>query len=169
MSQVLEQKIIDIIKDTINDLGFETVKVSFQDSNYKILEILIDRLDGKNVGITDCKTVSTHVSALLDVEDIIKTKYSLQISSAGIERPLINLADYSRFIGREAKITLKEILDNNSCYQGEITKTDGSNIYLTSKNKDMCIPFVLIKKAHLVFSDKMFKELLKNKNKKISG
>jgi ribosome maturation factor RimP len=158
------QKITEIVQESLKDLGFDLVKVTLKGSSHKVLEILIDRLDGENVNITDCRKVSRNISALLDVEDIISDKYFLEVSSAGVERPLVKIADYHRFIGREANIKLKESLNGCSRYQGQIVKAEDNKINLTSKGEEMVIPFDLIKKASLVLTDEMFRNLMNKKS-----
>lgn len=160
MHETIEQKITNILQNTVMNLGFELVKVSFSGPDSSTLEILIDRLEVGRVSITDCQVVSKNLAPLLDVEDLIKHRYYLAVSSAGIERPLIKLADYQRFLGSEIKTKLKKILNGCSHYQGKITKIEGENIYLKVKNQILAIPFDLIKTAHLVFTDEMFKKSL---------
>ncbi len=160
MNQTVEQKIADIIQSTINSLGFDLVKVSFLGKNSNMLEILIDRMDNQKVSIADCQTVSKNISVLLEGEDIIKSKYYLSVSSAGVERPLLTLKDYDKFIGKDVKIKLKELLNGCGHYQGKIIKTYDDNIYLQIKGETLSIPFNLIKNAHLVFTEEMFKKSL---------
>jgi ribosome maturation factor RimP len=164
MNQTTEQKIANIIQSTINSLGFDLVKVSFLGKNSNMLEILIDRIDGNKVSIADCQIVSKNISILLDVEDIIKSKYYLAVSSAGVERPLLKLEDYNKFLDRDVKIRLRELLNGCSHYQGKIIKTEDNNIYLQVKGESLPIPFDLIKNAHLVLTEEMFKKSL-NKTK----
>jgi len=159
--QTIEQKITSIIQDTLMDLGFEIVKITLRGSSFKVVEILIDRLDGQKITVQDCRTASKNISALLDVEDIISDKYLLEVSSAGIERPLVKFEDYIRFSGSEVNIKLKESLNGQTRYQGKILKAEDNKIYLHIKGKDIIISFDLIKNASLVFTDKMFQELLK--------
>lgn len=159
------QKITEIAQDSLTELGFDLVKVTLRGTSHKILEILIDRIDGRNVSVADCREVSKNISALLDVEDIISNKYFLEVSSAGIERPLVKFADYGRFIGREANIKLKELLNGCSRYQGRLVKAEDNKIYLICKGEEVVVPFDLIKKASLVLTNEMFKKLM-NKNLK---
>lgn len=159
--QTIEQQITNIIQDTLMDLGFEVVKVTLRGSGFKVLEILIDRLDTDKITVKDCRTASKNISALLDVEDVISDKYLLEVSSAGIERPLVKFEDYIRFANREVSIKLKELLNGQSRYQGKILKAEDNKIYLHIKGRDVVIDFVLVKNATLVFTDEMFQEMLK--------
>ncbi|MCC8416262.1 MAG: ribosome maturation factor RimP [Rickettsia endosymbiont of Gnoriste bilineata] len=162
--QTIEQQIIYVIQDSLKDLGFDLVKVTLKGSSHKVLEVLIDRLDGKKVNIIDCRNVSRNISALLDVEDIISGKYFLEICSAGIERPLIKFEDYTRFLGKEATIKLKELLNGRTRYQGKIVKAEDNKIHLHNNGEDIVLSFDMIKKASLVLTDEMFRNLMNKKS-----
>lgn len=161
--QTIEQQIIDAVQDNLKDIGFDLVKVTLKGSTHKVLEILIDRLDGKKVTIIDCRNSSRIISALLDIEDIISDKYFLEVSSAGIERPLIKFEDYTRFLGREATIKLKELLNGQTRYQGKIVKAEDNKIHLNNHGEDIVFSFDMIKKASLVLTDEMFRNLMNKK------
>jgi ribosome maturation factor RimP len=160
MNHAITQKITNIIKDTLNMLGFDLVTVSLQGPNSKMLEVSIDKLDGTKVTIGDCKIANRNISALLDVEDIIKDSYYLHVSSAGVERPLLKLEDYTRSIGKEVKVKLTELLDGKNHYQGKVIKVEDGLIDIQLKEGVKSINFNLIKKAHLVLTDEMFRKLL---------
>jgi len=157
----MEDKIIELIEGPLSDLGLEVVKLTFQGGSRKILEVLIDRKDGEKINVKDCKTASKNISAILDVEDIIKDKYFLEVSSAGVERPLVKLQDYERFVGRDIKIKLKEPHNNNSNFKGKILEVKDGNIIIKSKNVILNFAYDNIKGANLVLTDEMFRALLK--------
>lgn len=159
---MIEQKISELIENTLNKLGFDLVKVTLQGSgDYKVLEILIDRLDKQKISVGDCKAASNNISAILDVEDIISGKYYLEVGSAGIERPLVKIADYERFLGYEIKVRLKEKLNGSGHYRGKIDKVDGEVIHLNCEDgRQVAINLSLVKSARLVFTDEMFKQIL---------
>ncbi len=162
----MEQKIIELIEPTLNGLGVSVVRVTFQGGARKILEILIDHLDGQQVSVKDCREASKNISAILDVEDIIKDKYFLEISSAGIERPLVKLQDFERFLGKDIKLKLKEPHNNNINFKGKIIEVRENKITIKSKNVELVFNYENIKSANLVFTDEMFQELLKNNKKR---
>ncbi len=163
---MIEEKITKILVEPLESLGFDIVKVTLSGSSRKILEILIDRLDANPVTVGDCALASRNISAILDVEDLLYDKYFLEVGSAGVERPLNKLADYERFVGRTAKIALHEQWNDIQSCKAIIKAVNGSNILVEFKGQDLSIPFELIKNARLVFTDKLFKELLnKTQNK----
>ena len=122
----MEEKIAALIETAINDLGLDLVKLTFQGGSRKILEVHIDRKDGNKVQVKDCRDVSRNISAILDVEDLIKDKYFLEVSSAGVERPLVKLEDFERFTGKEIKLKLKEPHNGKISFKGKLIEV---NIY----------------------------------------
>jgi ribosome maturation factor RimP len=162
----MENKIAELIEDTIIGLGFELVRVAINGSKPKIVEILIERLDGEKVQIADCRSVSHNISAILDIEDVISGKYFLEVSSAGVERPLVKEKDFERFQGREIKLRLKEAWNGNLTYKGKLLGMEGGKIKLQSKNVELSFDYDNIKKANLIFTEEMFKASLNSKNKK---
>ena len=108
----------------------------------------------------DCTKASRTISAILDVEDLIEEAYSLEVASSGLERPLVNFENYNRFLGREARIKLKELLNGRTRYQGKIIKAENNKIYLKCEEQEVLIDYDLIKNANLVLTEEVFKKLL---------
>ncbi|AAU04010.1 ribosome maturation factor RimP [Rickettsia typhi] len=158
--QTIEQQITNIIEESLTDMGFELVLVKFKGVNTKVVEILIDSLNGNKISIEDCTNVSRTISAILDVEDLIEDAYSLEVSSSGIERKLVKFENYNRFLGREVKVKLKALLNGKTLYQGKIIKAENNKIYLKCAEQEVLIDFNLIKNANLVLTEEVFKKLL---------
>jgi ribosome maturation factor RimP len=160
----VEEKIINLIESTIAALGFDIVKLSIQGGKRKVLQIMIDHKSHEKVTIGDCRLVSRNVAALLDVEDLIADKYFLEVSSSGLERPLVKITDFQKFIDHEIKIVLKEQIDGKTKYKGKVTVVDGNTIIFKSNNaEELQFDLLDIKNANLVLSDEMFKKLLNKK------
>lgn len=161
----MEKRIAELVEDTVNDLGFGIVKIAINGSANKIVEIFIERLDGEKIEVGDCQLVSRNISAILDVEDIISGKYFLEVSSAGLERPLVKLQDFEKYADSEVKIRLKEAHNGNLSFRGKLLGVIDNKIKLKSKNVEIGFNFENIKRANLVLTDEMFRKLL-NKDKK---
>ena len=159
----MEQRVTSLIESTVNTLGFDVVKVIIHGTSTKIVEILIERIDGEKVQVNDCQVVSKNISAMLDVEDIIPGKYFLEVSSAGVERPLVKITDFDKFAGREIKIRLKAAFNGNLTYKGQLLGVEGEKIKLKSKNIEMSFDYGNIKNAKLVLTDDVFRALLNKK------
>ena len=94
----LEGKIEGEITPLVQGLGYELVKVTlFHHGTNKVLQIMIERSDGNSANIDDCQRISKALSLKLDVMDVIAGKYNLEVSSAGIDRPLVKPKDFIRF------------------------------------------------------------------------
>ena len=159
----MEQRLSNLIEATINILGFELVKVMVRGSSMKIVEILIERANGEKIQVGDCQLVSKNISAILDVENIIVDKYFLEVSSAGIERPLIKQKDFERFVGREIKIRLKIAFNGNLSFKGTLLGMEDNIVKLKSKNIELAFDHNNIKSAKLLLTDEMFRALLNKK------
>tara|TARA_B110000503_G_C7076064_1_gene382956 strand:- start:711 stop:1193 length:483 start_codon:yes stop_codon:yes gene_type:complete len=159
----MESKVAELIESTINDLGFELVKVTIHGTVHKILEVLIERKNEEKLQVGDCQLVSRNISAILDVEDMVSGKYFLEVSSTGLERPLVKLQDFERFVDRDIKIRLKTALNDSLTYTGKLLGLDGDKVKLKSKNIELSFDYDNIKRANLVFTEEMFRALLNKK------
>ena len=159
----MEQRVTSLIEGAVNTLGFDIVKVIIHGTTTKVVEILIERIDGEKVQVNDCQIVSRNISAVLDVEDIIPGKYFLEVSSAGVERPLVKITDFEKFAGREVKIRLKAGFNGNLTYKGQLLGVDGEEVKLKSKNIELSFDYRNIKSAKLVLTEDMFRALLNKK------
>ncbi len=140
--------------------GLEVFDVQMRrESIGPVLRIVIDRPgppDGSpqpvedGVGIQDCQRVSEDVSAILDVEDVIDHRYTLEVSSPGLDRPLRGLGDYRRFAGRAAKIVLGEPIDGQSHFKGHLRGVeDDSVLFEDAQGREHRVPFGTIARGQL--------------------
>lgn len=162
----MEEKILDIIKDPMEDMGFGIVRVRFSGSGErKILEILLEKLDDTNITIEECARANRHIGAILDVEDIIASKYNLEVSSAGIERPLVYKKDYEKYANREVLIKTSNAIDGKKKFQGILQGINNDDI-VSLKVEGEHIDFDLsnIKDAKLVLTDELFRQIMKKQN-----
>ena len=107
----MDRRITEIITPTIEDLGYEVVRVRLMTGKESILQIMVQKPDG-TIEVDECGEVSTAVSALLDVEDPISDVFTLEVSSPGIDRPLTRLKDFDQWVDNEAKIETEELIDS---------------------------------------------------------
>lgn len=126
-----------------------------------VLRVVIDRPDPgrvetveESVGIEDCQRVSQDLSALLDVEDEfgepgLADKYTLEVSSPGLDRPLRHAADFRRFAGRLAKVVTTEPIERQSAFAGRIAAVDDGAVLLEEGRKTHRVPLAKIKRANL--------------------
>ena len=104
----------------------------------------------RSVGIDDCEAVSREVSAQLDVADPISGHYTLEVSSPGVDRPLFTAAQFERFVGEQAKATLKLPQDGRRRLQGAIVRVEGDAVVFDVDGSEFAVAVGNIEKAKLV-------------------
>jgi ribosome maturation factor RimP len=152
MRQQLVQQITDMVEPIVAGDGFELVHVEMVgQSRNTTLRFYIDKPGG--VTIDDCARVSHQVSVLLDVEDLIPTRYTLEVCSPGLERSLYKPADYERFAGRDVTVQTYEMVEGRRTFHGELLGLSGGVVTIRERSlgKDVPIPYHHIRKANLVF------------------
>jgi len=144
------EEIRDMLAPTVEALGLELLGVEYAPSTGSaMLRLYIDKAE-TGVGIEDCEAVSREVSALLDVNDPIATEYTLEVSSPGIDRPLFTAEQFGRFIGEQAKLTLRLAQDGRRRFVARITGVEGEVVLLKHEAGDMRVEHDNIEKARLV-------------------
>lgn len=159
MKSVLEDKVGQIITPSLNAMGYELVRVKFFDqAGNPTLQIMADRHDDLPMTVDDCEKISHTVSAVLDVEDPIDAAYHLEVSSAGIDRPLVREKDFVRYNGYEAKIETILPIDGRRRYRGILKGIENGIITINVDTKDYHVPFDQLGEAKLVLTDALIKE-----------
>lgn len=121
------QRVGRIVEPMIRSLGFRLVRVKISGLNGCTVQIMAERPDG-TMGIEECEAVSRAVAPLLDVEDPISTAYNLEISSPGIDRPLVRASDFARWIGYDARIEMAIAADGRKRFRGFIDHVEGERV-----------------------------------------
>lgn len=156
----LEQRIAAIVEPVANGLGYSLVRVKVTQENGCTLQIMAEDATGR-FAITDCEALSKDVSPVLDVEDPIDREYHLEVSSPGIDRPLVRARDYRTYLGHEAKVELGDPLDGRKRFRGLIDAVtdDTVTVKLPDVPKDtdplFVLPLASIAEAKLVMTDKL--------------
>ncbi len=128
---------------------------SRREASGHVVRVFIDRpgrsaTPEESVGIEDCEQVNREISTILDVEDPLPFAYTLEVSSPGLDRPLRDASDYRRFVGRLAKIVVKEAVDNQKAFEGRLRDVDDENVVIEAPNgRTHRLPMRLITRGHL--------------------
>ncbi len=129
--------------------GMEVVDVEWKVGRDRFLRVYIDKPEG--ISHKDCETVSQQLSVILDVEELVPgPRYTLEISSPGLDRKLMKPADYERFVGRLAKISLNEPVEEKKFFEGRLAGFADGMVKLQLKDRVIELPFAGIRKANLV-------------------
>ncbi|HWA19744.1 MAG TPA: ribosome maturation factor RimP [Devosia sp.] len=156
----LEARIARIVEPVANDLGYALVRVKITQENGCTLQIMAEDGNGR-FAIADCERLSKDLSPVLDVEDPIDREYHLEVSSPGIDRPLVRARDYRSYIGHEAKVELSDALDGRKRFRGTIAAAgdDTVTIHLPDvprdTDPDFVLPLAAIAEAKLVMTDRL--------------
>src|ERR1700728_166834 len=142
-----------MIEPPLAGLGDRLVRVVLTSGRRATLQVMIERLDDAPISVEDCAEVSHSVSALLDVADPIARAYMLEISSPGIDRPLVRAEDYDRFSGFEARIELTEPLDGRKRFRGRLRGRAGGAVRLATEAGEVELPLAAVARAKLVLTD----------------
>lgn len=164
MEHTLQERIAAIVEPSLQGMGYGLVQVRLMESSHRrTLQIMAERTDGKNMTVDDCAAISHQVSALLDVEDPIAGAYSLEISSPGIDRPLIKRADFEKFLGYDAKMESKLPIDGRKRFKGVLTAVEGDDIVMaTEQGTTARVALHNLHSAKLLLTDKLIERYQNN-------
>ena len=145
----------DMLEPIVDEMGYETIRIMTIGQANPTLQVMIDKKDGTDITVDDCAKVSRALSNVLDEKDPISDKYSLEVSSPGLDRPLTKPEHFVRFAGYEAKIETDEIVNGRKRFKGVLKGMDHSDVLLTMEGNDYCIPYAAINKAKLILTDEL--------------
>ncbi len=129
--------------------GIEVVDVEWKVGRQRFLRVYIDKPEG--ISHRDCEMVSQQLSVILDVEDLVPgPRYILEISSPGLDRKLTRPADFERFVGRLARISTLEPVENAKFFEGRLAGFADGMVQLEVKGRVIALPLGGIRKANLV-------------------
>ena len=142
-----------LIEPSVIAMGYDVVCVRFTGDAAQTLQVMVERRDRRPITVDDCATVSRHISMLLEVEDPVPDFYVLEVSSPGIDRPLIRPDDYVRFAGLEARIEVRGAPVGKRKLQGRIRGVESQAVRLDCGGHETTVPFSDIRAASLVLTD----------------
>jgi len=144
-----------LLAPTLHDLGFDLVQVKLMGGQRRTLQVMAEPLDqAAGMTVDDCAEISHAISAVLDVADPIDGAYALEVSSPGIDRPLVRPNDFTRFAGHEIKAELDAPHDGRKRLVGKLLgRGEDGSVAIEIDGAEWRIPFERIKKAKLVLTD----------------
>ena len=150
MSKGIEwDRVRQLVQKVVQSQGYEVVEVEFKGAGKStFLRIFIDKEEG--VSHRDCELVSEQVGTVLDVEDLIPSTYTLEVSSPGLDRKLVKESDYTRFEGKLARIQTRIPLNQQKVFRGRLQGLHGGKVRLELDKGDVLeIPLDVIQEARL--------------------
>jgi ribosome maturation factor RimP len=162
----IDARVADIIEPTINEMGYQLVRVKLSSQNGLTLQIMAERPDGI-MTVSDCEKLSMAISPVLDVEDPIDKAYHLEVSSPGIDRPMVRKSDFTKWTGHIVKFETSVMVAGRKRFRGTIKSVSEDAFVLereaTAKDEEplVTIPFNTLSEARLILTDDLIRDALK--------
>jgi len=156
-----EERILALIEPTATQMGYRLVRVRLSGNRRKRLQLMAERVADGVMLVEDCERLSRAVSPMFDLEDVIQGEFDLEVSSPGIDRPLMRIEDFERYQGYEAKIETAAMVNGQRRFKGVIARVAGDIITLTTPTGDVDLEFSALSDARLVLTDKLIELDLK--------
>lgn len=154
----------DMIEPIVENLGYDVVRIMTIGETNPTLQIMIEHKNyEEELTVEDCATVSRAISAILDEEDPIENKYTLEVSSPGLDRPLTKLEHFKRYQGEMIKAETNELIEKRKRFKGIIKEvTGGDEVIIEEGESTYKVPFSQITKAKIVLTDELWERYLKS-------
>lgn len=162
----LDRRIAEIIEPVLVALGYKLVRARLMNQNGLTLQVMAEKNDG-TMTVTDCEEVSMAISPVLDVEDPVEKAYHLEVSSPGIDRPMVRKSDFQRWNGHIVKCETSILVDNRKRFRGKITDVDADGFTLErdqvayGEEPRVKIPFNTLSEAKLILTDDLIRDALR--------
>ncbi len=151
----IAERVESRIRLTIASMGYDIIRVEVTGNEALVLQVMVERQDEKQLDVEDCASVSRAISALMDVDDPIDGAYTLEVSSPGLDRPLVQLQDFDRFAGYEARVEAESPIDGRKKFKGRLIGLEENVVKISVDDTVMEVPFVDIKRAKLLLTDEL--------------
>jgi ribosome maturation factor RimP len=157
-----EASIAALIEEPLKAMGYDLVRVQLSGAAGRAtLQVMAERVDEVAMTIDDCTEISRALSPILDVSDPITGAYSLEVSSPGIDRPLVRPKDFERWSGFEAKLETKAPVSGRKRFKGLLLGLDGDEVKIRDEaGVDFSLPISGLAKAKLVLNDALIKHAM---------
>ena len=150
-----EEQLETLLTPILDAMGYDMVRLQISGSKRPIMQVMAERRDGVAMTVEDCAEISRAISAVLDVEDPFDTAYSLEVSSPGIDRPLVRAQDYERFEGFQARVELREPVQGQRRFKGQLAGFKDGKILLNQEGTTVELPLVQVQRAKLILTDEL--------------
>ena len=169
----LASDVARLVEPVLDSLGFRLVRIEISGRDGKTVQIMAERPDG-SMTIDDCEAVSKAVSPVLDVADVVADSYRLQVSSPGIDRPLVRPSDFVDWAGSEAKIELQAPIEGRRRFRGRLEGFEDGEVLIEADlgeegRKVIGRGVGMIASARLVLTDELIREALARAKAKGKG
>ncbi|RFC68601.1 MULTISPECIES: ribosome maturation factor RimP [Mesorhizobium] len=161
----IDARVAAVVEPVLRGIGFRLVRVRLFGQNGLTLQIMAEREDG-TMTVEDCEEVSRALSPALDVEDPIEKAYHLEVSSPGIDRPLVRKSDFTAWIGHLVKMETSVMVAERKRFRGRIVSVDDAGVLIErdqasyGDEPSVKVPFEAISDARLILTDDLIRDAL---------
>jgi ribosome maturation factor RimP len=165
----IDARIALIVQPVLRAIGFRLVRIRLSGQNGLTLQIMTEREDG-TMTVQDCEEVSRAASPALDVDDPIEKAYHLEVSSPGIDRPLVRKSDFGNWIGHIVKMETSVMVADRKRFRGKIAEVDEESVLIQrdqaayGEEPTVRVPFEAISDARLILTDDLIRDALSKDN-----
>ncbi len=158
-----------LIGPSVEAMGYRLVRLALTgEAEQPTLQVMAEPLDESEMNVDHCADLSRAISAILDVEDPIPTAYSLEVSSPGVDRPLVSREDFARFAGYQVRLEAGAAINGRRRFVGRLRGLDEGRVQIVVTDsddsvKEFDIPFETIVRAKLVLTDDLIRDTLKKR------
>jgi ribosome maturation factor RimP len=162
----LDLRVAEIIEPVLTAMDYRLVRVRMLNQNGATLQIMAERNDG-TMDVEGCEAVSVAISPVLDVEDPIDREYHLEVSSPGIDRPMVRKSDFTRWLNHLVKCETSIMIDNRKRFRGRIAESDADGFTIErdqvayGEEPRVTIPFSALAEAKLILTDDLIRDALR--------
>jgi ribosome maturation factor RimP len=162
----LRARVAALVTPVLEGMGYRLVRVSVSGMAGCTVQIMAERLDG-SMAIEDCEAVSRALSPILDVADLIERSYRLEVSSPGIDRPLVRRSDFERYAGHAVKVEMSAPIEGRRRFRGVLLGAKGGLARIrradaaAGESEEVLLPIADMAEARLVLTDQLIAESLK--------
>ena len=168
----LDARVAHIVAPALLDMGYRLVRVLVSGRDGCTVQIMAERPDG-TMTVDDCEAVSRQLGPLLDVEDPIDRAYRLEVSSPGIDRPLVRRSDFERWTGHVAKIELSRSLAGRKRFRGRLAGVADDTARLKLEDaaagepEEVLLPLADLEEARLILTDALIESTLRDTKRRM--
>lgn len=160
------ERVERLVEPAIAAMGFELVRVRLSGGrSRRVLQIMAEPHAAATMNVDDCAEISRTVSALLDVEDPIAGSYTLEVSSPGLDRPLVRAGDYDRFAGSEVRVETRRPIGGRKRFRGRLVGRRGEDVVVAVGDVEHAIPFDEVLRGKLMLTDAAIADAMKGRGR----
>ena len=149
-AHIVIKQVADLIEPIFDGMGFELVDVEYLSKHGRwVLRLYVDKEGG--VTIDDCARLSGEIGVLIDIKDVIKHEYVLEISSPGLNRPLKKERDFIWATGKRVKVRMVEPVNGRRNFTGYLKNFEDGTLYVEAEGSLVALPWIQVDKANLVY------------------